>query len=88
MGIALHEFHSTRRTAFELQKLNVDFAHAGFPSFVIGFHLREPGVRLRGVRKRIIIGLLAFLVIGVVVFFVSQPKKGSVEWHKRAYLDV
>src|SRR5215207_9499521 len=37
-------------------------------------------------RKRIIIGLLAVVVIGVVVFFLSQPKKGSVEWHKREYL--
>jgi hypothetical protein len=38
------------------------------------------------VRKRIIIGLLAVVVSGVVAFFVSQPKKGSVEWHKREYL--
>ena len=37
-------------------------------------------------RKRIIIGLLAVVVIGVVVFFLSQPKKGTVEWHKREYL--
>ena len=36
-------------------------------------------------RKRIIIGLLAIVVIGVVAFFISQPKKGSVEWHKREY---
>jgi hypothetical protein len=40
------------------------------------------------VRKRIIIGLLAVVVIGVVGFFVSQPKKGSVEWHKREYFEV
>lgn len=26
------------------------------------------------------------MVIGVVAFFVSQPKRGSVEWHKREYL--
>ena len=39
-------------------------------------------------RKRIVIGLLAVVVIGVVAFFVSQPKKGSVEWHKREYRDV
>jgi hypothetical protein len=38
------------------------------------------------VRKRIIIGLLAVVVIGVGVFFLSQPKKGSVEYHKREYL--
>ena len=37
-------------------------------------------------RKRIIIGLLAVVVIGVVAFYLSQPKKGSVEWHKREYL--
>jgi hypothetical protein len=35
--------------------------------------------------KRIVIGLLAVVVIGVLVFFVSQPKRGSVEWHKREY---
>lgn len=36
-------------------------------------------------RKRIIIGLLAVVVIGVVAFYISQPKKGSVEWHAREY---
>ena len=35
-------------------------------------------------RKRIIIGLVA--AIGVVVFLVSGPKRGTVEWHKREYL--
>jgi hypothetical protein len=40
------------------------------------------------VRKRIIIGLLAVVVSGAVAFFVSQPKKGTVEWHKREYLEV
>ena len=39
-------------------------------------------------RKRCIIGLLAVVVIGVVAFWVSQPKKGSVEWNKREYLAV
>jgi len=38
------------------------------------------------VRKRIVIGLLAVVVIGVVVFLLSQPNRGSVEWHKREYL--
>src|SRR5688500_6271167 len=38
------------------------------------------------VRKRIVIGLLGIVVIGAVAFFVSQPKKGTVEWHKREYL--
>lgn len=36
-------------------------------------------------RKRIVIGLLAVVVIGVVAFFLSQPKKGSVEWHLQEY---
>lgn len=36
-------------------------------------------------RKRIAIGLLAVVVIGVVGFLISQPKEGSVEWHKREY---
>lgn len=36
-------------------------------------------------RKRVIIGLLAVVVIGVVAFFVSQPKRGTVEWHKDRY---
>jgi hypothetical protein len=38
------------------------------------------------VRKRIIIGLLAAAVIGVVVFLISGPKRGTVEWYKREYL--
>jgi hypothetical protein len=38
------------------------------------------------VRKRIVIGLLILSVIGTAVFFFSQPKRGSVEWHKREYL--
>ena len=38
-------------------------------------------------RKRIVIGLLAVVVIGVGAFFVSQPKEGSVEWHKRRFGD-
>jgi hypothetical protein len=36
-------------------------------------------------RKRVVIGLLAMGVVGVAVFFISQPRKGSVEWHKREY---
>jgi hypothetical protein len=38
------------------------------------------------VRKRIVIGLLILSVIGIAAFFFSQPKKGSVEWHKRKYV--
>jgi hypothetical protein len=36
-----------------------------------------------GMRKWIVIGLLAVLLIALVIFFVSEPKKGSVEDHKR-----
>ena len=37
-------------------------------------------------RKRIVSGLLILSASGTAVFFFSQPKKGSVEWHKREYL--
>jgi type II secretory pathway component GspD/PulD (secretin) len=37
-------------------------------------------------RKRILIGLLAIAVIGVVAFVVSRPGKGTLEWHKKEYL--
>lgn len=33
--------------------------------------------------KRIAIGLLAVLIIGVAAYMLSQPKEGTVEWHKR-----
>ena len=36
-------------------------------------------------RKRIVIGLVAILGVGVLVYVVSQPKKGSVEWHKTEF---
>ena len=39
-------------------------------------------------RKRVFIGfwvLIAATVIGLTVFFVSQPRKGTVEYHQRAY---
>jgi hypothetical protein len=29
--------------------------------------------------------LLAVVVIGIAVYLLSQPKEGSVEWHKREY---
>jgi hypothetical protein len=38
------------------------------------------------VEKRLRIGAIAALVIGVAVYFLSQPKKGTVEWHKKEYL--
>jgi len=37
-------------------------------------------------RMRIIIGLVAVVAIGVGVFVVLQPRKGTVEWHKREYV--
>ena len=38
-------------------------------------------------RKRIVIGLLILSVIGTAVFFFSQPKEGSVEWHKKEFTE-
>jgi hypothetical protein len=37
------------------------------------------------VRKRIAIAVLVIVGVAVLVYVVSQPKKGSVEWHKREY---
>lgn len=37
-------------------------------------------------RKGVAIGLLAITTIGTVIFFTSQPRKGSVAWHKKEYL--
>jgi hypothetical protein len=37
------------------------------------------------VRKRIVTGVMATAVIGLVGFMVWQPKKGTVEWHQREY---
>ena len=37
-------------------------------------------------RRRIVIGLLAVAVIFAEAIIGLQPKKGSVEWHKREYL--
>jgi hypothetical protein len=42
-------------------------------------------------RKRILMGLLAVVVIvvlGLVAFVLSGPRKGSVEYHKKAYLQL
>jgi hypothetical protein len=36
------------------------------------------------VKKRIVIGLIAVL-IGVAAYELLQPRKGSVEWHKREF---
>jgi len=37
-------------------------------------------------RKRTVIGVIAAVVIAVAAYVVSQPKEGSVEYHKREYL--
>jgi hypothetical protein len=42
-------------------------------------------ISYRLMRKRIVIGLLAIVMIGVLVSFMSQPKKGTVEWHKMRF---
>jgi hypothetical protein len=36
-------------------------------------------------RKRLIIGVIAVSVIGVAAYILSQPKEGTLEWHKREY---
>jgi hypothetical protein len=38
------------------------------------------------VRKRLLIGAIAAVVIGVATYFLSQPNEGTVEWHKKEYL--
>ena len=43
---------------------------------------------MTGVRKRLVIGAMAVVVIGVIAFVLSQPKDGTVEWHKREYASV
>ena len=86
MGIALHEFHSTRRTAFELQKLNVDFAHAGFPSFAIGFDLREPGIYLAAGNG--VVEFAFYVDRGLACLVTKDPREaissGSIERRKVA----
>jgi hypothetical protein len=37
-------------------------------------------------RRRIVIGAFAMIVVaGVLAFALSGPKKGSIEWHKKEY---
>ena len=36
-------------------------------------------------RKRVIIGVLAIIGAGFLLFVLSQPKKGSSEWHQREF---
>ena len=38
-------------------------------------------------RKRLLIGAIAAVVIGVAAYFLSQPRKGTVEYHKRKYAE-
>src|SRR5687768_12494047 len=37
-------------------------------------------------RKRIVIGVIVAVVMGVAVYVFTEPRKGSVEWHKREYI--
>jgi hypothetical protein len=37
-------------------------------------------------RKRLVIGAVAALLFGVGAHIISQPKQGTVEWHKDQYL--
>jgi hypothetical protein len=37
-------------------------------------------------RKRLVIGAIAVVVIGVAAYLLSQPKVGNLEYHKREYL--
>jgi hypothetical protein len=39
------------------------------------------------VRKRLIIAAIAVVVIGIGAYVLSQPRKGTVEWHKKQYLN-
>ena len=36
-------------------------------------------------KKRLIIGAIGAMVIGVLVYFLSQPKEGTAEWHKSRF---
>jgi hypothetical protein len=38
-------------------------------------------------RKPIVIGVIAVIGIGVLAVWVSEPKNGSVEYHRREYLE-
>lgn len=37
-------------------------------------------------RKRLVIGAIAVVVIGVGAYVFTQPRKGTVEWHKEKYM--
>lgn len=38
-------------------------------------------------RKRILIGGIAVILIGIAAYMLSQPKKGTVQWHKAKYME-
>jgi len=38
-------------------------------------------------RKRLVIGAIATVVIGVAAYVFSQPRKGTVEYHKQKYVE-
>jgi hypothetical protein len=41
---------------------------------------------MTAMRKRIVIGAIAVIALGVLALVLSQPKKGSVEYHKKQFL--
>ena len=47
---------------------------------------RAPLAYTAPVRRRLIIGAIAAVVIGVAAYMLSQPEEGTVAWHKMEYL--
>jgi len=45
-----------------------------------------PGSGRGKLSSRLVIGAIAVLVMGVATYMLSQPKKGTVEWHEKEYL--
>ena len=39
-------------------------------------------------RKRLVIGAIAAVVIGVAAYILSMPMEGTVEWHKQEYVRI
>jgi hypothetical protein len=37
------------------------------------------------VRKRIVIGVIAVVLVGVIAYVIMQPRKGTAEYHKKEY---
>ena len=42
---------------------------------------------MRGMRKWVVAGLLALVASGVSWYLLSQPRKGTLEYHKRKYVE-